>query len=131
MLGGLFLPLKTVFACELMDGKAQSVCCCNEPDDMSKGCTIGGGCQDQALAPTTPADCCEVSYREAPIAKAAAPAAASIQVLVLNAPQPPPIPAAFDIAPFTPVGHTPRLTRFLPPRVTGTDTYLLTNRFRI
>lgn len=128
---GLFSQFQMVFACELMDGKIQSVCCCDEPGDMSNGCDMGGGCQDQVPGSATSIDCCKVSYQEAPSAKATPPGSASIQVLLLDAPQPPPIPVSFEITLFTPASHTPRLTRFLPPRVAGTDTYLLTNRFRI
>ncbi|HSH42286.1 MAG TPA: hypothetical protein VK973_09215 [Arenicellales bacterium] len=128
---GLFAQFQAVLACELMGGKVQSVCCCDEPGDMSKGCAMGGGCQDQAPGSATAMDCCAVSYQEAPSAKAAPPGVANIQVLLLDAPQPPPIPASFHVPEFPPVDYAPRYTRFVPPWVAGTYTYLLTNRFRI
>jgi len=128
---GLFSQFQTVFACQLMDGKAKPVCCCDKPGDMSKGCHMGGGCQDQAIGSATGADCCVVSYQEVPSATATPPGATSHQVLLLDAPQPPPIPASFHVPEFHPVDHTPHHTRFIPPRVAGIDTYLLTNRFRI
>lgn len=128
---GLFSQFQTVFACELMDGKAKPVCCCDEPGDMAGGCAMGGGCQDQAPGSATAMDCCAVSYQEAPSAKATPPGSASLQVLLLDAPQPPPIPVSFHVPEFLPVDHTPRYTHLIPPRVAGTETYLLTNRFRI
>lgn len=128
---GLFSQVQMAFACDLMGGKVQSVCCCDEPGDMSKGCAMGGGCQDQAPGPAASMDCCQVSYQEAPSATATAPGTGNIQVLLLDAPQPPPIPVSFAIAQCIQASHTPRFTRFSPPWVAGNDTYLLTNRFRI
>lgn len=131
MFVGLFSQFQAVFACELMDGKAKPVCCCDEPGSMAGGCAVGGGCQDQAPGSASAMDCCAVSYQEAPSAKATPPGSTSLQVLLLDAPQPPPIPVSFHVPEFPPVDHAPRYTRFIPPRVAGTDTYLLTNRFRI
>jgi hypothetical protein len=128
---GLFSQFQVVFACELMDGKTRTVCCCDERGDMSMGCAKGGGCQDQAPGSATSMDCCEVSYRAAPNAKATPPGSAGLQVLLLDAPQPPPIPVSFTIQEFSPSSDVLRFTRSAPPRVAGTDIYLLTNRFRI
>lgn len=128
---GLFSQFQVVFACELMDGKAKPVCCCDEPGGISTGCDMGGGCPDQAPGSATGMDCCTVSYQEAPSAKATPPGSTSLQVLLLDAPQPPPIPVSFYVPEFLPVDHAPRYTRLILPRVAGTDTYLLTNRFRI
>lgn len=128
---GLFSQFQTVFACELMDGKAKPVCCCDEPGDMAAGCAMGGGCQDQAPDSATAMDCCTLSYQQAPSAKATPPGSTSLQVLLLDAPQPPPIPVSFHVPEFPPVDHAPRYTRFISPRVAGTETYLLTKRFRI
>lgn len=128
---GQFSQFHTVFACELMGGMAKPVCCCDKPGNMSKGCAMDGGCQEQAGSVSSPADCCQVSYEPVPSATAIAPESHSLQVLLLDAPQPPPIPATFILSDFA----TSRSSlRFIYPRslsVTGTHTYLLTNRFRI
>ena len=129
---GLFSQFQVVFACKLMAGNAKPVCCCDEPGDMSKGCAMGGGCQDQTTgSATTTLDCCAVSYQEMPSAKATPPDSVSLLVLLLDAPQPPPIFVSFQVPKFPTADHAPRYTRFIPLRVAGTETYLLTNRFRI
>lgn len=128
---GLFSQFQMVFACELMDGKTQYVCCCDEAGNMSKGCAMGGGCQHQMPDSAMASGCCEVSYQQAPSAKATTPGSTGLQVLLLDAPQPPPMPASFDILEFALASGALRFTRFVPPRVAGTNTYLLTNRFRI
>lgn len=128
---GLFSQFQTVFACELMDGKAKPVCCCDKPGGMSKGCAMGGACQDQAGPAPSPADCCQVSYEPVPSATAIAPESHAKQVLLLDAPQPPPIPAAFILPDFTTSRTSLRFNHSRSLPVTGTHTYLLTNRFRI
>lgn len=128
---GLFSQFQTVFACELMDGKAKPVCCCDEPGGMAGGCGMDSGCQDQAPDSATAMDCCAVSYQQAPSAKATPSGSIGLQVLLLDAPQPPPIPVSFHVPEFPSLNYAPRYTRVLPPRVAGTYTYLLTNRFRI
>lgn len=136
LLLGLLLTLgqlqaQVVYACAMLDAVVVGQCCCDEPGDMSRGCTMNSGCQDQAPPGSAASiDCCQVFYQEAPSAKATAPGSNS-QVLLLDAPQPPPIPVSFDIAQCIQASHAPRFTGVLPPRVTGTKTYLLTNRFRI
>jgi len=133
MFVGLFAQFQMVFACELMDGKAKPVCCCDEPGDMSKGCDMGGGCQDQAGGPVPDkAACCQVSYEPVPSATAIAPESHTQQVLLLDAPQPPPIPATFALPDFSrSPAFTLRFDQATTPSAAGTDTYLLTNRFRI
>ncbi len=126
---GLFTQFQMVFACELMDGKAQYVCCCDEPGDMAMGCTMGGGCGNGA--PMAGMNCCQVSYQDNPAAKATTPGSPSLQVLLLDAPQPPPIPVSFDAPDFVPQSNVVRFAAIPPPPLAGTDTYLLTNRFRI
>lgn len=128
---GLFTQFQTVFACEFKDGKLQIVCCCDEAGDMSMGCDMGGGCNDSTGLVTNGMNCCETSYQPAPSATATAPGQHAQQVLLLDAPQPPPILVSFDLK-TTPASR--QIIGFLsatPPRVTGTQTYLLTNRFRI
>ncbi len=124
---GLFSQFQTVFACELMSGVAQYICCCDEPGAM--GCEKGGACHDQSGAGGE--DCCTVSYQQVLGSIAIAPASHAQQVLLLNAPQPPPIPVSFDFQNVPPANHATRIANSLPPPVAGIDTYLLTNRFRI
>ncbi len=134
MLVGLFSQFQAVFACELMGGETKSVCCCDEPSgmsDMSSGCDMGGGCQGRTGPVSSPSDCCQVSYEPVPSAAAIAPEFHAQQVLLLVAPQPPPLPATFILPDFA---SNRTSLRFNHPRslpVTGTHTYLLTNRFRI
>jgi hypothetical protein len=135
MLMGLFAQFQMVFACELTDGKAKPVCCCDEPGGMSgmaMGCDQGGGCQEATGPMANPSDCCEISYEQAPTATAIAPEPPTQLVLLLDAPQPPPIPAAFALPDFSRIHSTVLLYNHASsPRIAGTETFLLTNRFRI
>ena len=128
---GLFTQFQTVFACQFKDGKLQIVCCCDKAGDMSKGCDKGGGCNDSAGPISNGMNCCETSYQPAPGAIAIAPDLHAQQVLLLDAPQPPPILTSFDIQIFPALRQNIRFYSNHPPRVTGTQTYLLTNRFRV
>ncbi|HHI93706.1 MAG TPA: hypothetical protein ENK04_09390 [Gammaproteobacteria bacterium] len=129
---GLFTQFQTVFACEFNDGKLQIVCCCDTAGDMSMGCDMGGGCNGSAgPASSSTMNCCETAYQPAPTATAIAPDQHVQQVLLLDAPQPPPIPASFDLKTHPASSQTANFLSHAPPRVTGTQTYLLTNRFRI
>lgn len=128
LLVGLLSPFQTVFACELMDGKTQYVCCCDEAGEISKGCAVGDSRQNQL--PMAEGDCCEVSYLPAPGSTAIAQQQQA-QLLLLDAPQPPPLPAYFAFQTIlTPNGLILYITDSSPPAI-GTRTYLLTNRFRI
>jgi len=128
---GLFTQFQTVFACEFKDGKLQIVCCCDKAGDMSKGCDNGGGCNDSAGLISSGMNCCETSYQPAPSAIAIAPDLHAQQVLLLDAPQPPPIITSFDLKTLPASRQTIGFLSASPPRVTDTQTYLLTNRFRI
>ncbi len=128
---GLFTQFQTVFACEFKDGKLQFVCCCDEAGDMSMGCDMGGGCNDSAGPVSSGMNCCEVSYQSVPSATAIAPDLHAQQVLLLDAPQPPPILTSFDLQTISASSQTFRFSTNTPSRVTGTQTYLLTQRFRI
>lgn len=124
---GLLSQFHVAYSCELMDSKTQYTCCCDVSE--GKGCEMGGGCHDQQSATDT--DCCDISYETAPGVYAAKYDARSLQVLLLDAPQPPPIDTSLVSS------ESPRLqlrsgVSFAhPPKVGGTQTYLLTNRFRI
>lgn len=85
---GLSSQLQLVFACELMDGQPKPVCCCDE--EMSGGCKMGGGCsmdEDIHLDP----DCCEVSVDDFSDVTLGGPTSTASQVVLQNAPRPPPL----------------------------------------
>ncbi len=128
---GLFTQFQVVFACEFKDGKLQFVCCCDEAGDMSMGCDMGGGCNGLAGPVSSGMNCCETSYQPAPSATAIAPGQHAQQVLLLDAPQPPPILTTFDLQIVPLPSQTIGFLFNTPPRITGTQTYLLTSRFRI
>lgn len=128
---GLFTQFQVVFACEFKDGKIQFICCCDEAADMSMGCDLGGDCNDSVGPASSGANCCEVSYQPVPSATAIGPQQHIQQVLLLDAPQPPPILTSFDLHIILASSQTVCFLTNIPPRVTGTQTYLLTQRFRI
>ncbi len=125
---GLFSQFQTVFACELMDGKVMTVCCCHEP--AGTGCEMGGGCSDQQG--TLNSDCCQISYQKVPGTTALVSESHAQQVMLLVAPQPPPALLLLLTALGPP---DPRLVLFgpaaLPPGPPGNLTYLLTRRIRV
>jgi len=93
------------------------------------GCELDGTCQDQ---PGAIGDgCCDISYQPSQVTQASGASFQAQQVLLLDAPQPPPIPALFYFQEIVPVNHTTRFSpRFFPPHP-DKPVYLLTNRFRI
>jgi len=127
----LFTQYQVLFACEKMDSQVSTICCCDEPGGMSKGCAQGGGCLDEAGPVTNATDCCEVSYAPVTNATTTTPSASTQQVVLLDAPQPPPIPASFLLQ----INSTSKLTdSFITAKsylATSSLTYMLTNRFRI
>jgi hypothetical protein len=52
--GALLVAPKLLFACNLMDNKVQTSCCCKV---QKKGCEHGGGCTE--LHTTANTDCCD------------------------------------------------------------------------
>ncbi|HED17706.1 MAG TPA: hypothetical protein ENI64_12950 [Gammaproteobacteria bacterium] len=115
-----------------MDTGPQSKCCCDE--DMSKGCPMGGGCD--TTANNVFVGCCDIStHVDIGLQDVAmADTHHSKQVLSLDAPQPPPaIITAYELSlPIIDVSVTLSISDFsLPGPTPGTDTYLVTNRFRI
>ncbi len=129
---GLFTQFQTVFACEFKDGKLQFVCCCDNSGDMSKNCAENDQCGEQPAVPTSDnANCCDVSYQQAQSATAISSAQHSQQVLVLDAPQPPPVLTSFDLQTIPTANHTAQFFTDVSLQVTGSQTYLLTQRFRI
>ncbi len=133
---GLFAQFQTVFACEFKDGKLQPVCCCDDlsgkSGDMTKDCAEGDSCDNPQATPTSDnTTCCDVSYQQVPGATAISPTQHSQQVLLLDAPQPPPLLPSFNFNTSQASSQPVIFSGNTPTRVTGTQTYLLTQRFRI
>ena len=66
---GLFSQLQLVFACEFINDQVQYSCCCNEQDAAKDelGCTSVSGCfEEQSKSASIGANCCEVTYQQAP-----------------------------------------------------------------
>ena len=139
LLLGPLTQFQTLYACELMgDGKPKMVCCCDEPGEMgAMGCKMDGACQDQPMNGGMMGDamigdgCCELSYQPSQTAEASHPGSHAQQVVMLDAPQPPPIPVSFNLPELVPTGHVVVfVSRFSLP-LPDEPVYLLTNRFRI
>lgn len=129
---GLFTQFQSVFACEYKDGKLQSVCCCDKSGEISRDCAENDRCDDQqATHEATLDNCCDVSYQAAPGATAISSTPYSQQVLLLDAPQPPPLLARFEFQTLTVSTPTFTSPRNTSTRVSGTQTYQLTQRYRI
>lgn len=128
LFSGLFSQFQAVFACELMGSGERYVCCCDEHGD--KGCPMGGVCHNQQNTPD--ADCCAVSYQAAPGSNAMVSDSHAQQVVLLEAPQPPPA-LLFSLTALKPPNALPVLfaPTALPPGSPGTLTYLLTRRLRV
>jgi len=131
LLVGPLTQFQTLYACELMEhDKPSMVCCCDEPGDMGlTGCEMDGACQDQAGMVDD--SCCDVSYEPSQVAQASGSSTQSQQVLLLDAPQPPPILASFNFPEIVPLNHAVRFIPRSSPPLPDKPVYLLTNRFRI
>lgn len=132
VLATLIVQTHTVFACTVMAGVTQKLCCC---DDEGKGfCSGGGVCIDHRASDAT--DCCATFSQTVPILESDAPLAAQIDLLLIDAAQaPPPYPVL-------PIAHSAFISHILPnrifstafllvPRPAGTRTFLHTSRLRI
>ncbi|MDZ7752903.1 MAG: hypothetical protein U5S82_14900 [Gammaproteobacteria bacterium] len=130
MVLALATPFQQIFACTLMDGEYRA-CCCDEDNAMDDGCPLGGGCPGDTAGLVPTMDCCEISHQAVPGMEALSTDPASQLLLLLDAPQPPPVavmPAGAEPQPF---GRSPFEPPYLPARVSGTDTYFLTHRLRV
>jgi hypothetical protein len=131
VLTGLSSQIQVVFACDLMDGKSSTVCCCG--DDMSGGCEMGGGCpMEEGIQ--SGAGCCEISVDTLSDVTMGASGSAAGQVTLLDAPRPPPLPL-FNVAAaatfalrFSALPSSPFRA---PVTSNGAAVYLVTNRIRI
>jgi len=130
LLSSTLPSIQTVFACNLMDGKIQTVCCCKGHNAM-QGCEKGGGGCDanEAISST---GCCTVTDVYQPLADAVVlPGLHVAQLLVQDMPQPPALLSSLlshDMG--IRFQYAPDLYSS-PPWGSGTNTYLLTSRLRI
>ena len=130
LLSSTLPSIQSVFACNHMDGMIQVTCCCEGSEAM--GCDMGGGgCDANEAIPVS--GCCEVTDVYQPVIDAVAlPGSHSFQLLMLDAPQPPPalLSSLFSYDLGLNLQASPYLNPSPPWRL-GTKTYLLTNRLRI
>lgn len=130
LLTGLSSQLQVVFACELMDGPPKPVCCCGE--EMSDGYEMGGGCgmYEQLRLDS---DCCEVSVDGLSDVNLGSPTSTVSQVVLQNAPQPPPLAHCTVISRPQPKFAGISLPFYHPTNrhFAGTEIYLVTKRLRI
>lgn len=125
----LFMQTHVLYACDLMGGGPQTVCCCDQ-EAITDGCDMGGGCATHERY--TSGDCCEVIIEPATSSVSASSSPVGQLVTMLDAPQPPPSVVTVTAADFvTPANTLPRSNlNDPPPWLTGTHTYLITGRFR-
>lgn len=132
---GLFTQFQVVFACEFIDGKIQYVCCCDEQVAMTNdlGCAkISGYLDEQQVGPASiAASCCEMSYQQIPATLAISSKLHDQQVLLIDAPQPPPILVSFMSQTMSAASQAGRNSIYSPARTMGPRIYLLSKRFRI
>ncbi len=129
LLSSVLPSIQSVFACNLMGGKIQTVCCCKGPNAM-QGCEMGGGCHANEAASST--GCCTATDVYQPLVDAVAlPGLHASQLLAADFPQPPALFSSLlshDLGirfENTPYHYSP------PPWGSGSNTYLITNRLRI
>lgn len=132
VLATLIVQTHTVFACTVMAGVTQKLCCC---DDEGKGfCSAGSVCIDHRASDA--ADCCATFTQTVPVLESDAPLAMQIDLLLIRAAQAPPPYPILPIAHSTFISNTHPNRIFstsflLVPRPAGTRTFLQTLRLRI
>jgi len=131
LLVGPLTQFQTLFACELMaHDQPRTVCCCDTPGDGGVlGCEFDGSCQDQAGV--TNGGCCDRSYQPSSMDQASGSSVQSQQLLLLDAPQPPPIAGLFEFPEIAPPNHSIRFFSHSFSPLPHKPVYLLTKRFRI
>ncbi len=131
MLSVLSSPFQMIYACEKMDAMegmkadVQFTCCCDEPCVV--GMTFERGATVGEQSSMSFEGCCDVSYLDTPDASTRA---SPSLVLMLDASQPPPIPASFDFQGLA-AGSCIILSTLTSPPLPERPVYLLTNRFRV
>ncbi|MGH8657493.1 MAG: hypothetical protein ACREV4_03145 [Gammaproteobacteria bacterium] len=125
LLNGLLSQLQTLFACELLEGRPRTVCCCADP--VSDGCQMGGGCKVHDGVPSSE-DCCQVFIGErSDAARAVAPGAQAGMLDPLQLPTFSLPSATVELG----ASITTRQPSIAPSYRKANNTYLITNRLRI
>lgn len=140
---GVLAQVATVYACEAENGKKQVSCCCDnaikkdckhqqsKPNNNKCDKSISDlGDKISLDAPTPPAStCCEISYGATDSSIASSGTLTAQQVVLLDAPQPPPLlPSSHYGLSYYRVSLPGQLaTNF----TLTSDTYLITQRLRI
>lgn len=137
MLAGSLTQFQALYACGLMnDGKPVMVICCDEPGEMAMmadscqnpGEMIDGGMNAGGMSGDK---CCDLSCQSSQVAGASLPCSSEQQAVMLNAPQPPPLPVSFNLPDIVLANDAVNFAvGSISPRSDG-PLYLLTNRFRI
>lgn len=129
LLTGLCAQMQLLFACELMEGAPTLVCCC-DADATANGCESGGGCPTHAGGAAQA--CCAITLTPSAGVRAT-PAPQGQLLMLIDVTRLP--PAVLPLATIHPRPHTNTLTELAITHaefwLTGTQTYLFTNRFRI
>jgi len=131
LFGSLLTQVQNLYACDLTHSGLQSTCCCGQ--DMEKGCSMGGGCATSAEGLVT--GCCEVNATM-DVGLENVTAADSLHhklVLLLDAPQPPPaiLISKVVLSPSSISEISVTANLFYANSLNGTQTYLVTQRFRV
>jgi len=133
---GLLAQLATVYACDTHNGGKQISCCCDsgvKMDCAHKGspCNNADDSATYDSINTFSSSCCSISYGVTDVSPASATSvAAAIQLLLLDAPQPPPVPRHQH--PDSIIADTPLIVfSTFTPSTSGTSTYLRTHRLRV
>ena len=111
---------------EGMKAEVQFTCCCDDPCVVGMTFERNAAVGEQSLMSFE--GCCDVSYLDTPDASTRA---SHSLVLMLDASQPPPIPASFDFQVLATGGGIFRSKLTSPPPLPERPVYLLTNRFRV
>ena len=126
---GLLTQVATVYACDSEGGKKQIGCCCDTAGKMD--CKTNSDSVTHNSSNNTAGACCDISYGVSDTSMLSSNSASTtLQVLLLDASQPPPIllshqpDVLFQIVSLT----IPQLST---PPTTGTHIYLHTQRLRI
>ncbi|MEE9158451.1 MAG: hypothetical protein V3U60_08710, partial [Gammaproteobacteria bacterium] len=128
LLTGLVSQTQTLFACDLMDGKTQTVCCCG--DEHLDGCTMGGSCTTHNGSSS--GGCCDVAFENMPNVAAASPVSLDSPFNLFKASQSTSVVLPDTIARIAAVAGRARFSAAASSfNFGGTQTYLLTSRLRL
>ncbi len=145
LLAGLLPQMRTVFACELIDGVLQFSCCCDEPGEMNcdkhadnnshNNTNNNANCDNHS--PALAKECCDISYHAVSTsinANTVGIHATGVRTLMLDAPQPPPgavFNNSFAHSIFVTSNIAYTIISDIQSAKAGKSTYLRTLRLRI